>query len=450
MGNDRKKVRVAAAVIRKGELVFATQRGYGAYKDWWEFPGGKIEEGETPEEALIREIREELDADITVDEYITTVEYDYPDFHLSMSCYRCSLKNEHMTLLEHEAAKWMRADNLRQVNWLPADIVIVNILEAENRTLKYYENNADSFVQDTVSADMSGARQRFMEYLPRQARILDFGCGSGRDIKFFLDKGYIVDGTDGSPELCRIASDYTGIGVKQMRFQELDAEELYDGIWACASILHLPKEELTEVFHRIERALKTGGILYTSFKYGTFEGMRNGRYFTDFTEDSLREYWKEFPVLKLQKSWITQDVRPGKEQERWLNILAERQEADSGSSRQASQQRETDDGTRRQSSGIGQENAGAGQVQNTEERIAFYEQIYDDLRAAVHEGEESGELRRKLSLLEDYYSSGEWRKDYETDEAGLLPAGLKRGVLSQDGVYDLLAEWEEKMDSCPR
>ena len=239
MGNDRKKVRVAAAVIRKGELVFATQRGYGAYKDWWEFPGGKIEEGETPEEALIREIREELDADITVDEYITTVEYDYPDFHLSMSCYRCSLKNEHMTLLEHEAAKWMRADNLRQVNWLPADIVIVNILEAENRTLKYYENNADSFVQDTVSADMSGARQRFMEYLPRQARILDFGCGSGRDIKFFLDKGYIVDGADGSPELCRIASDYTGIGVKQMRFQELDAEELYDGIWACASILHL-------------------------------------------------------------------------------------------------------------------------------------------------------------------------------------------------------------------
>ena len=241
MGNDRKKVRVAAAVIRKGELVFATQRGYGAYKDWWEFPGRKIEEGETPEEALIREIREELDADITVDEYITTVEYDYPDFHLSMSCYRCSLKNEHMTLLEHEAAKWMRADNLRQVNWLPADIVIVNILEAENRTLKYYENNADSFVQDTVSADMSGARQRFMEYLPRQARILDFGCGSGRDIKFFLDKGYIVDGTDGSPELCRIASDYTGIGVKQMRFQELDAEELYDGIWACAPILHLPK-----------------------------------------------------------------------------------------------------------------------------------------------------------------------------------------------------------------
>ena len=450
MGNDRKKVRVAAAVIRKGELVFATQRGYGAYKDWWEFPGGKIEEGETPEEALIREIREELDADITVDEYITTVEYDYPDFHLSMSCYRCSLKNEHMTLLEHEAAKWMRADNLRQVNWLPADIVIVNILEAENRTLKYYENNADSFVQDTVSADMSGARQRFMEYLPRQARILDFGCGSGRDIKFFLDKGYIVDGADGSPELCRIASDYTGIGVKQMRFQELDAEELYDGIWACASILHLPKEELTGVLHRIERALKTGGILYTSFKYGTFEGMRNGRYFTDFTEDSLREYWKEVSSLNLLKYWITQDVRSGKEEERWLNILAGRQGAAPGSPRQPSLREEQDSIREQESSGMQQENAGAGRPQNTEERIAFYEQIYDDLRAAVHEGEESGELRRKISLLEYCYSSGEWRKDYETDEAGLLPAGLKRGVLSQDGVYDLLAEWEEKMDSCPR
>ena len=127
--NNRKIVKVVAAVIRKGGQVFATQRGYGDYKDWWEFPGGKIEPGETPEEALVREIHEELDADIPVDGYITTVEYDYPEFHLSMACYWCSLKTDHVTLLEHEAAKWVGLDDLGQVNWLPADLVVVKMIE---------------------------------------------------------------------------------------------------------------------------------------------------------------------------------------------------------------------------------------------------------------------------------------------------------------------------------
>ena len=131
-----KTIRVVAAVIKstngQGEpVIFATQRGYGEYKDWWEFPGGKIEGGETPEEALVREIREELDAEITVGSLITTVEYDYPGFHLSMDCFRCSLKNSRITLLEHEAAKWLPAGNLRQVNWLPADVIVVNAIEAE-------------------------------------------------------------------------------------------------------------------------------------------------------------------------------------------------------------------------------------------------------------------------------------------------------------------------------
>ena len=126
--SSRKVIKVVAAVIRRDGKVFATQRGYGDYRDWWEFPGGKVEEGETPEEALVREIHEELDADITVDEYITTVEYDYPDFHLSMDCYWCSLKTEHLALLEHEAAKWLSIDDLDEVNWLPADVLAVNAI----------------------------------------------------------------------------------------------------------------------------------------------------------------------------------------------------------------------------------------------------------------------------------------------------------------------------------
>ena len=201
-------------------------------------------------------------------------------------------------------------------------------MNQSDQTLKYYEENAENFASDTVAADMSDARQRFLKGLPQQARILDFGCGSGRDTKFFLDSGFAADAVDGSPELCRIASEYTGIDVKQMLFQELAAEDVYDGVWACSSILHLPKEELKDVLGRIAIALKEGGILYTSFKYGTFEGLRSGRYFTDFTEESLRDFWKEVPALELLETWITHDVRPGREDERWINLLAVRQGQD--------------------------------------------------------------------------------------------------------------------------
>ena len=116
-----KTVKVVAAVIRSGDKIFATQRGYGDFKDGWEFPGGKIEEGETPQQALVREIREELNTDIEVGELIETVEYDYPTFHLSMDCFWCTLVSEKLELLEHEAAKWLAKEELDSVDWLPAD-----------------------------------------------------------------------------------------------------------------------------------------------------------------------------------------------------------------------------------------------------------------------------------------------------------------------------------------
>ena len=134
MENQRKSIRVAAAVIRRDDTIFATQRGYGTYKDWWEFPGGKIEEGETPQQALIREIKEELDAEISIDDYLMTVEYDYPEFHLKMDCYWCSLKDGQMKLLEHEAAKWLPMNELRQVNWLPADIEVLEEIETSHES----------------------------------------------------------------------------------------------------------------------------------------------------------------------------------------------------------------------------------------------------------------------------------------------------------------------------
>ena len=124
-----KTIEVVAAIIRKGDKIFATQRGYGDFKDWWEFPGGKMEAGETPEEALIREIKEELDADIRIDKFLYTVDWDYPKFHLIMHCFMSSLLNESLHLNEHEAARWLSKDELHSVRWLPADeILLPNIL----------------------------------------------------------------------------------------------------------------------------------------------------------------------------------------------------------------------------------------------------------------------------------------------------------------------------------
>ena len=124
-----KTIQVVAAIIYKNNRVFATQRGYGEFKDGWEFPGGKVEPGESPEEALVREIKEELHAEITVENPICTVEYDYPKFHLSMRCFLCSLVSENITLTEHEAAKWLSKDQLDSVDWLPADKIVVEKLD---------------------------------------------------------------------------------------------------------------------------------------------------------------------------------------------------------------------------------------------------------------------------------------------------------------------------------
>ena len=193
-----------------------------------------------------------------------------------------------------------------------------------DKTLKYYNENAQSFASGTVSVKFTEVQDKFLEKLNPDAYILDFGCGAGRDTKYFLSRGYQIDAIDGSEQLCRIASKYTGIKVRQMLFQELDEKEKYDGIWACASILHLPKKQLREVLKNMYAALKSEGWIYPSFKYGKFEGERNGRYFTDFTTDTFKEFIHDMHGFKIEEHWITGDVRPGRGEEKWLNLLLQK------------------------------------------------------------------------------------------------------------------------------
>lgn len=188
-------------------------------------------------------------------------------------------------------------------------------------TLTYYNQNATRFYTTTVSVEFTATQQRFLSHLPGPATILDFGCGSGRDTKAFLDQGYHVEAIDGSIELCKLASAHTGIQVRHMLFQELSAVNKYDGIWACSSILHLPKDELSGVMCKMSAALKPNGIIYTSFKYGTFSGERNGRFFTDMTEETFAEFIRDIDELQIEEQWITSDVRPGRGEEQWLNLI---------------------------------------------------------------------------------------------------------------------------------
>ena len=189
-----------------------------------------------------------------------------------------------------------------------------------SETLNYYNQNAEQFCKNTISVEFSATQNRFLSHLPAAAHILDFGCGSGRDTKAFLDQGYNVDAIDGSEELCKLASQYTGVQVRHMFFQELSAVSEY-GIWACSSILHLPLEELSKVLYKMTTALKPNGIIYTSFKYGILSGERNGRYFTDMTEETFADFISKIEDLQIEEEWITSDARPGRSEEKWLNLI---------------------------------------------------------------------------------------------------------------------------------
>ncbi len=190
-----------------------------------------------------------------------------------------------------------------------------------NETIDYYERNAEDFAYSTADLEFSEMQDAFLKELKDGADILDFGCGSGRDTNCFLKKGYQVTALDGSARLCRIAEENTGIHVIQMDFNDFDEKDKYDGIWACSSILHLPKQELKNVLIHMEKALHNNGIIYTSFKYGDFSGKRKGRFFTDFTEDSFRSFISDIDKLAIERQWITNDVRPGRQNEKWFNMI---------------------------------------------------------------------------------------------------------------------------------
>ncbi|EGW55818.1 class I SAM-dependent methyltransferase [Candidatus Endoriftia persephone] len=185
--------------------------------------------------------------------------------------------------------------------------------------MDYYENNAKAFVEATLWVDMQLLYQRFLPLLPERAHILDAGCGSGRDAKSFIERGYQVTAFDASAEIAALAEKEIRQPVQVQRLQDIQYQHQFDGIWACASLLHVPAKELPDVFRRLACALKPNGVIYCSFKYGQGEYEKQGRRFTDMDEAGLGMLVAELEVLAIKELWVTADRRPGREHELWLN-----------------------------------------------------------------------------------------------------------------------------------
>lgn len=194
------------------------------------------------------------------------------------------------------------------------------------KTLNYYNQNAQSFSDSTLNVDISALYAEFLPLIPKHGHILDAGCGSARDAMYFKQQDFTVSAFDASSELAKLASNYLQQAVEVKTFQQLNCTNKYDGIWCCASLLHVPKVELPQVFLKLQNALKPKGVLYVSFKYGTQERVHNGREFTDLNKDGLTALIAHHTELKILKQWQTVDQRPERESEVWLNALLTRSE----------------------------------------------------------------------------------------------------------------------------
>lgn len=192
-------------------------------------------------------------------------------------------------------------------------------------TLDYYNNHAQHYTSNTVNVNMSALYNEFLPILDAEshseAHILDLGCGSGRDSKHFIEQGYTVTAIEPATQLAQVASQYLNHTVENRSAHDITEQNQYHGIWACASLLHVPYNQLLEVFSKLSRALKTNGVIYASFKYGEGERQEDGRNFTDLTETCLKLIVNQIPELGIYKLWLTQDQRPSHSDTLWLNVL---------------------------------------------------------------------------------------------------------------------------------
>ena len=190
-----------------------------------------------------------------------------------------------------------------------------------NQTIDYYNKNSEKFYNNTVHIDLSELYSKFRRHIPDNGSILDLGCGSGRDSLYFLEKGYIVTSVDASEEMVRLSSELTGQKTRCMNMQDIEFKNEFNGIWACASLLHVDKGSTEDLLSNLGKALKTDGCLYASYKYGDGAQIKGDRFFNNYDEGTFEEVVDNVVGFEIENYWITKDLRPNRIDEKWLNVI---------------------------------------------------------------------------------------------------------------------------------
>ena len=190
-----------------------------------------------------------------------------------------------------------------------------------NKTIDYYNKNAGMFYTNTAELDLSPIYKIFLKYIKKKGSLLDLGCGSGRDSLYFLNNEYDVTSMDASSEMVKLSSKLTERQTINKKIEDIDFKNKFDGIWACASLLHINRRITIDVFNKLRNSLKTNGVLFASYKYGIDEIVEEGRYFNNYDENTFRDMIKNIEGLNIVKVWITEDLRKDRNNEKWLNIL---------------------------------------------------------------------------------------------------------------------------------
>lgn len=286
----------------------------------WEFPVANVKSGELPQQCLERVLREQLGVSSEIGELLTEKRHKYNGKSFQIIAYWVTSLEEN---LHDQRGRWLSPEDLLSEEWNSIDNVIVQALEDHfrDKTRNYYEKTSNKYFKETVNNSMVSTLEKFIQFIPDDGKILDLGCGSGRDSKYLMNRGFQVVALDYSANIAELASKYLGKDVIKKEIENIDYQNEFDGIWACASLLHLSPRQLEMALQKIMDALRSGGILYTSFKEGggiTID--EKGRYFNNQTVNSLTSLLKSFPKNEIVEIWLDRSVLRSRKQT-WVSAL---------------------------------------------------------------------------------------------------------------------------------